>query len=230
MHIFLRLVWFRFSWIFRDIWNFSISLPVLTRLTWSLIPSTWVNPELDMWIESTWSEAPHQQIQCGMMEISNISATSNNFEQCYINSVLIRWTWILAPRWLSQRGIALCSVDSILHQFNCAEVESKPFSRGDRGLYFGPKTIFIPPPPSENDIFSPSRDTSFFDSHRGLFALHLAYFAFILSFYFPFSHFLSRFFLFLSSFFLFLLHIPLFSLRLFIFFPPNDIGWYFPKI
>jgi hypothetical protein len=30
-----------------------------------------------------------------------------------------------------------------------------------RGLYFGPKTIFIPPPPSENDIFSPFRDISF---------------------------------------------------------------------
>jgi hypothetical protein len=38
-----------------------------------------------------------------------------------------------------------------------------------RGLYFGPKMIFIPPP-SENDIFPPSRDMSFFDSHRGLFA------------------------------------------------------------
>ncbi len=97
-----------------------------------------------------------------------------------------------------------------------------------RGLYFGPKTIFIPPPPSENDIFSPSRDTSFFDSHPGLFVLFLPYFAIILPFYFPFSHFLSPFFLFLSLFFLFLLHFPPFSLRLFIFFPPNDIGWYFP--
>jgi hypothetical protein len=29
------------------------------------------------------------------------------------------------------------------------------------GLYFGPKMIFIPPLPSENDIFSPSRDVSF---------------------------------------------------------------------
>ncbi len=37
----------------------------------------------------------------------------------------------------------------------------------------------------------------------------------------PLSHFLS-------PFFLFLLHFPPFSLRLFIFFPPNDIGWYFP--
>jgi hypothetical protein len=52
-----------------------------------------------------------------------------------------------------------------------------------RGLYFGLKT-------SENDIFSPSHDTPFFDSHRGLFALILPYFAIILPFYFPFSHFL----------------------------------------
>ncbi len=68
-----------------------------------------------------------------------------------------------------------------------------------RGLYFGLKPIFITPP-SENDIFSPSRDTSFFDSHRGLFALILPYFAFLLPFYFPFSHFLSPFLLFLSPF------------------------------
>ncbi len=99
-----------------------------------------------------------------------------------------------------------------------------------RGLYFGPKTIFIPPPPSENDIFSPSHKTLFFDSHCGLFALILPYFAFILPCFFPFSHFLSPFLIFLSPFFLFLLHFPPFSLPLFIFFPPNDIGWYlFPS-
>ncbi len=95
-----------------------------------------------------------------------------------------------------------------------------------RGLYFGPKTIFIPLP-FWKWYFSPSRDTSFFDSHRGLFALILPYFAFILPFYFSFSHFLSPFLLFLSSFFLFLLYFPPFSLRLFIFFPPNDLDWYF---
>ncbi len=75
---------------------------------------------------------------------------------------------------------------------------------------------------------------SFFDSYRDLFALILPFFAFILPFYFPFSNFLSPFFLFLSPFFLFLspfflflLHFPFFfSLGLFIFFPPNDIGWY----
>jgi hypothetical protein len=55
-----------------------------------------------------------------------------------------------------------------------------------RGLYFGPKTIFITPPPSENAIFTPSSDTSFFDSHCGLFALILPYFAFILPFSSPF--------------------------------------------
>ncbi len=95
-----------------------------------------------------------------------------------------------------------------------------------RGLYFGPKRYLFPPP-SENYIFFPSPDMSFFDSHRGLFALILPYFAFILPFFFLFSHILSPFFLFPSPFFLFLLHFPPFSLCLFIFFPPNDIGWYF---
>ncbi len=96
-----------------------------------------------------------------------------------------------------------------------------------RGLYFGPKTIFIPPPPSENYISSPSRNTSFFDSHRGLFALILPYFAFILPFYFPFSNFLFPFFLFLQ-------HFPPFSLGLFPqmtsadIFPPLGGGGYFP--
>ncbi len=85
-----------------------------------------------------------------------------------------------------------------------------------RGLYFGPKTIFIPPP-SENDIFSPLSEHVVFDFHRGLFALILPYFAFILPFSFLFSHILS-------PFFLFLLHFPPISLGLFIFFPPNDIG------
>ncbi len=94
-----------------------------------------------------------------------------------------------------------------------------------RGLYFGPKTIFIPPPPSENDIFPPLARRFLTPI---LFSLILPYFAFILPFNFPFSHFLSHFFLFLFPFFLFLLHFPPFSLRLFIFFPPNDIGWYFP--
>ncbi len=100
-------------------------------------------------------------------------------------------------------------------------------SRLDRGLYFGPKTFFLSPPPSKNS-FSPSRDTLFFDSHRGL--LILPCFAFILPLYFPFSHFLSPFFLFHSPFFLFLLHFPPFSLHLFIFFPPNNIGWYSPGV
>jgi hypothetical protein len=88
-----------------------------------------------------------------------------------------------------------------------------------RGLYFGPKTIFIPLPPSENDIFPPSCDMSFLDSQRSLFDLILPYFAIILPFYFPFSYFISPFFLLLSPFFLFLLHFLPFSLHLFIFFP-----------
>jgi hypothetical protein len=86
------------------------------------------------------------------------------------------------------------------------QVKRIPF-QSNRGLYFGMKTI---PPPFWKWYFFPSRDTSFYDSHRGLFALILPYFAIILPFYFPFSHFLS-------PFFLFLLHFPPFSLRLFIF-------------
>ncbi len=85
-----------------------------------------------------------------------------------------------------------------------------------RGLYFGPKTIFILPP-SENEIFPPSHDSSFFNSNHSFLALILPYFALILPFYFLFS-------LFLSPFLLFILHFPPFSLSLFIFFPPNDIG------
>ncbi len=84
-----------------------------------------------------------------------------------------------------------------------------------RGLYFGPKTIFIPPP-SENDISSPSCDMLFFDSHHGLFALIIPYFAFILPLYFPFYNFfpLSSFFFPLSSFFLYI-----FPFFLFLYFP-----------
>ncbi len=103
-----------------------------------------------------------------------------------------------------------------------------------RGLYFGSKTIFIPPP-FWKWYFSPSRDTSFFHSHCGLFSLILPYFAFTLTFYFPFSDFfpissfffsLSSFFFSLSSFFFYIF--PPFPLPLFIFFPSNYIGWYSP--
>ncbi len=91
-----------------------------------------------------------------------------------------------------------------------------------KGLFLGPKTLFIPPPPpSKNYIFCPSRDTSFFDFHRGLFPLILPYFTFILPFYFLFSNFLSPFFLFLFPFFLFLLHFPLFFSSPFHIFPPK---------
>jgi hypothetical protein len=88
-----------------------------------------------------------------------------------------------------------------------------------RGLYFGPKTIFMTLPPTENYIFPPSCDMSFFDSQRSLFDLILPNFEIILPFYFPFSRFLSPFFLLLSPFFLFLLHFLPFSLHLVIFFP-----------
>ncbi len=86
-------------------------------------------------------------------------------------------------------------VDTTVCQVDVKEnsVIQLDFAEASRGLYFGPKTIFIHLPPSENDIFPPSRDTSFFDSHRGLFALILPYFEFILPFYFPFSNFLFPF-------------------------------------
>ncbi len=96
------------------------------------------------------------------------------------------------------------------------------------GVYILVWERYLSPHPSENYIFFPSRDTSFFYSQRGLFALILRYFVRILTFYFPFSNFLSPFLLFPSPFFLFLLHFPPFSLRLFIFFSQNDIGWYPP--
>ncbi len=54
------------------------------------------------------------------------------------------------------------------------------------------------PPPFWKLYFSPSRDTSFFYFHRGLFALILPYSSFILSFYLPFYNFLSPFFLFFT--------------------------------
>ncbi len=96
---------------------------------------------------------------------------------------------------------------------------------GSRGLYFGPKTIFIPPPFWKWYFFPLSRHVVFrlpswpFCLNSSLFCIHFTLFL-------PFSHFLSPFFIFLSPFFLFLLHFPPFSLPLFIFFPPNDIGWY----
>ncbi len=96
----------------------------------------------------------------------------------------------------------------------------------DRGLYFGPKTIFVPPPPFWKWYFSPSRDTSFLDCHRGLFSLILPYLAFILPFYFPFSHFLSPFSFTFSPFFSSPFHIFSPKWHRLIFPPP--LGGYFP--
>ncbi len=87
-------------------------------------------------------------------------------------------------------------------------------------------------------IFSPlSWHVVFWYPYCALFALLLPYFAFILTFFFSLSTvlFLSPFFLFppvflFSPFFPFLPLSPTFSpfsLLLFIFFRPNDIGWYF---
>ncbi len=106
------------------------------------------------------------------------------------------------------------------------------------GVYILVRKRYLSPPPFWKWHFFPSRDTSFFYSHFGLFALILPYFAVIWPFYLPFYHFLFPFFLFLPPFFLFLLHFPLFySLRFHIFSPkwhglifppPPRGGGYFP--
>ncbi len=103
-----------------------------------------------------------------------------------------------------------------------------PIFRSENNIYL--------PPPSENDVFSPSCDTSFFDSHHGLFVLILPYFAIILPLYFPFYPFTSPFFIFFPLFPL-SVTFPSFSLHLFIFFPQMTLadipppplgGEYFP--
>jgi hypothetical protein len=95
------------------------------------------------------------------------------------------------------------------------------------GDYIADRKQYLFPPPPENYNFSPSCVTSFFDSHRGVFALILPYFAFILPFYFPVSHFLplSSFFFSLSSFFLF----PLFLFNFSYFFPQMTLADIFPS-
>jgi hypothetical protein len=75
-------------------------------------------------------------------------------------------------------------------------------------------------PLSENNMFSPSRDT-FFDFYHTFFALIIPNFAFILPFYSPFSLFHSPF-----SFFFYIF--LFFSLPLFIFFSLNYLSWYSP--
>ncbi len=87
-----------------------------------------------------------------------------------------------------------------------------------RCLYFGPKTIFTPPPPPlAETIFCPLSQHVYF-RHLTL-TLVLPSLAFILLFYFPFSLFLFAFFLYLSPFFVVLLNFLPFSLPVFIFFP-----------
>ncbi len=86
-----------------------------------------------------------------------------------------------------------------------------------RGPYFGPKPIFIPPPKSY--IFFPYCDMCF---STPIVAFLPSSFP-ILHLFYPF---ISPFLIFFPlSFFFF--YIFLFSLCLFIFFPPNEIGWYF---
>ncbi len=106
---------------------------------------------------------------------------------------------------------------------------AKSFRSIQQGSIFRSENDIYSPPPLWKWYFSPSRDMSFFDSHRGLFALILPYFVFILPFFFPFSHFLS-------PFFLFLLIFPLFLFPFSYFFPkmtsadifPPPWGGYFP--
>ncbi len=102
-----------------------------------------------------------------------------------------------------------------------------------RGLYFGPKTIFIPPP-FWKWYFPPSQDRLFFNSNYGLFALILPffcnYFTLLLPLFscsfpflpysFPFLPFSFTFFPFFSSPF----HIFSPKLHRLIFFPPLGGG------
>ncbi len=98
-----------------------------------------------------------------------------------------------------------------------------------RGLYFGPKTIFIPLPPCLKMIFFPlSRHIVFrlpswpFCLNSSLFCNYFTPLTSPFLLFFPLSSFLFS----LSSIFFYIF--PPFSLHLFIFCPPNDIGWYFP--
>ncbi len=81
-----------------------------------------------------------------------------------------------------------------------------------RGLYFGPKMIFIPPP-FWKLYFLPLSQHVFLGLPSWPFCLNSSLFCNYFTPLFPFFSFLSPFFLF------FLLHFPLFSLRLFIFSP-----------
>jgi hypothetical protein len=92
-------------------------------------------------------------------------------------------------------GIGIAAQLGKIHRKCCSLVQGSVF-RSENDIY-------PPPPPSENVIFPPYRDTSFFDSHSGLFALTHPYFAFILPFTSPYLIFfpLSSFFLFAFSYF-----------------------------
>ncbi len=88
----------------------------------------------------------------------------------------------------------------------------------DRDLYFGPKTIFIPPP-SENDIFPPSCDTVFFFySHRAFLP--------ILQLFYPFT---SPFLIFFPLSFFFLYIFPLFLFAFSYFFPQMTSAYIPPQ-
>ncbi len=94
------------------------------------------------------------------------------------------------------------------------------FSTCIQGSVFRSENDIYPSPPLLKIIFFPLSWHVILDSHRGPFCLNSSpfciYFTLLLplfSFSFPFLP--------------FLLHFWPFSLSLFIFFPPNDIGWYF---
>jgi hypothetical protein len=121
---------------------------------------------------------------------------------------------------------------SFFAMFRLSAVYMNFSSTIQQGSIFRSENDIYSPPPSENFIFSPS----FFDSHRGLFALILPYFAFIFPFFFLFSNFfpLSSFFFPLSSLFFHIFR--LFLLVFSYFFPqmtsadisPPPGGGYFP--
>ncbi len=101
------------------------------------------------------------------------------------------------------------------------------------GLFFGPKMIFIHPPPSDNDFFPIPRLLVILLLLQP-FCLNFSLFAFILPFslpflfFFPLTSFSIPFLYFSFPFLPFSCTFSPFFSSTFHIFPPDDIGWYSP--
>jgi hypothetical protein len=82
---------------------------------------------------------------------------------------MIMWT---ARLFQKRQKVLYCMFSHVLEGVMC-------IGRRAGGLYFGPKTIFIPPSPPKKDIFPPLATCLFSTSvsYHALFALILSYFA-----------------------------------------------------